>query len=169
MNHLLTLIVVVVALLIVWLRFRKNVPNDPDNWWFTIWKPKKTDPNTPWYNLLRLIEGEDTTTTTPAPTTAPNPVFVQWLSSDATSILGSEDTAISTTNAAPDVVAWKAQRTNDNDRFVVWGGGVATFNPVLVWLVKTGVTPTIIVNNRRVVRLPPGMYLILKKIGRAHV
>ena len=85
-------------------------------------KPKKTDPDTPWFNLLRTIEGED------------QPVFVQWISSDTKSMLGNEDTAISTTNAAPDVMAWKAQGTNNSDQFVMWGGGV----PVLTWLVENG-------------------------------
>ena len=49
-------------------------------------------------------------------------------------MLGNEDTAISTTNAAPDVMAWKAQGTNNSDQFVMWGGGV----PVLTWLVENG-------------------------------
>jgi hypothetical protein len=123
MNGIFVFFVIVVAALILWLRFRSKIaPENADQlWWFTLLKPKNTDPDTPKYNLPRMIEA----------------VYAQWISSDITSILDTNDTAISTSKVAPDVKAWKAQRRDE--RFVSWPNpNLVTFNPILI-IVGNGV------------------------------
>ena len=162
MITLLKLLVVAVALVIAWLRFRKQLmPLDPDNWWLTILKPNKTDPDTPWFNLLRTIEGEE------QPMAAPPQVFVQWISSDATSIFGTNGGAIATSNAASEVRSWKAQGTDDSHQFIIvqtkeGGKGTVTFNPIPIRrMAGMGLAPTTTINNRRAIHLPIDSYLIL--------
>ena len=92
----------------------------------------------PWYNLLHIIEGDNNLATVPTSASVPNLVFAQWKSSDTKYMIGSDETAISTTNVAQDFMTWKAQRTNNNDRFVIQEGGIATFTPILICLADNG-------------------------------
>jgi hypothetical protein len=129
MNNVFVLFVIVVAAVILWLRFRHKIaPEKADQlWWFTVLKTKNTDPDTPWYNLLRMIEAEESL-----------PVYTQWISSDIKSILDANGAAVSISKATPDVKAWKAQRRDD--QFVSLGGdNLVTSNPILVIVIGNGV------------------------------
>jgi hypothetical protein len=119
MNNIFVFFVILVGALILWLRFRSKIaPENADQWWFTVLNPETTDPNTPWYNLLRIIVPEE-----------PLPVYSQWISSNTMSILDANGAAVAKSKATPDVKTWKAQRRDD--RFVMWGSSLATFNPIL--------------------------------------
>jgi hypothetical protein len=129
MNNVFVLLVIVVAAVVLWLRFRHKIAPENANqlWWFTVLKPKNTDPDTPWYNLLRMIEAEQSL-----------PVYTQWISSDIKSILDANGAAVSTSKAAPDVKAWKAQR--QDDQFVSWEEeNLITSNPILIIFIGNGV------------------------------